>query len=124
MMRLLPIVAAVFLLAGCAVAAPAPDRQVVVDRFLTELGDATDGLVQADDPEAIKLAEQIAEDALDGNCGSRGYWTGLGLGEQSSLVRAWAATCVVHFDADMTPGLRSDARDVLLRQLEDHIANG
>lgn len=97
---LIPAIACAALLAGCSAG---PDREAVVERFAIELaagaGEATDWQ---------DMAAGLADDAFAGNCGSDAYRAGLG--EDPLLLYAWAATCLMYFEADMTDAQAERAR--------------
>ncbi|KRC60927.1 hypothetical protein ASE14_08175 [Agromyces sp. Root81] len=113
MKRLLPIAAAALLLAGCS---SAPPRQEVVDRFLIELDAATDGLLTADTPMIAELAEGVADNALDGMCGSDPYRVGL---EDPSLVYAFDVTCLTYFEGDMTKAQVDAVKDAITQRVAE-----
>lgn len=82
-------------LTGCTVT---PDRVEVADRFLVELTDSDD-MRDA----MAELADGIAGDMLDGNCGSSAYEAGLSSeGTDPALFYAWRSTCLMYFEDDLT----------------------
>lgn len=111
-MRIALALLAVMLLAGCTAAPPKAD---VTERLFIELEASTDGLISPDDPATVEIVESIADDALEGNCGKDGYWVGLADGDKS-LVYAWASTCAMYFEHDMSESQRERARDLMLEQ--------
>jgi hypothetical protein len=114
----MPIAAAavLLLLAGCSAG---PSHDAVAERFRIELEGATDGLIKQDDPATIKLASGLADDALDGQCGQPGYWSGLE--EQPSLVYAWGVTCDMYFSDEMSQTQRDYVRGLLLERVADDV---
>lgn len=80
-----------------------PPRAEVSERFAIELAS---GIGEPADWTA--LADQLADDALDGRCGEDAYL--VGLGDEPYLVRAWATTCLMYFEHDMSDEQREAAR--------------
>lgn len=101
MRKFLPLSLVVILLAGCS---PVPDRADVIERLTIELeapfGDAGRGNFDA-------VAEGLADDALDGMCGSDAYRTQL----DGSLLVAWDSTCLAHFGHDMSAAQIDTAKE-------------
>lgn len=87
-------IAALLLLSGCSAA---PTRDDIADRFLTEL---TDSQSIRDGMHDVGLS--MADDALDGSCGSEAYEDGLEQNGDASLVYAWRVTCLMYFEGDLT----------------------
>lgn len=106
-------------LAGCAPSGP--PRDPVVERLLSELDGGTDGRLSKDNPEAVLLAETLADAAFRGECGDQDYFLELS-GDDGAQIYAFAATCAEYFDDDMTEPLRELARDLLGSQAPASIA--
>lgn len=90
---LVPAVA-LLLLAGCSAG---PSRDEVSERFLIEYTDS-DELRQA----MQEVADEIAQDAIDGRCGDGPYEAGLQTAADDNLFYAWRSTCLMYFEDDLS----------------------
>lgn len=110
MKRIAPIALLCLILVGCT---PTPNRAQVVERFEIELAAAIP-------VELGTLAEDLADDAFSGRCGSDAYRTAL---DDSGLIHVWDATCSMYFEHDMTEAQHDRAREAIVgsvvEQLED-----
>lgn len=102
-------------LTGCTTA---PPRDEVVERLLIEL--ETESLSR-DHPYNLELAEVMADDALDGECGAGEYWEGLMMAPPSQKQYAWAATCSMYFESEMGEEQVQQAKDLLLASVIDAV---
>lgn len=108
-MKPLGILAALaLLLTGCA--PERPTHREVEDRFAIELhagfGSSAD---------VSKLAGLLTDDAFAGKCGDDKYTYSV-IGQQDQAVHvAWAATCGMYFEHDMSPEQQEAARAVVGR---------
>ena len=111
MRKLAPFAVLALLLTGCS--AP-PSIDEVAERFLIELTDSQtlrDGLQE--------FGEQVADDALDGQCGSAAYETGLAKNGDDNLVYAWRVTCLTYFEGDLTASQVAETKRMLLDRIAD-----
>ncbi|WP_353828209.1 hypothetical protein [Agromyces sp. SYSU T0242] len=106
-------IAAAVALSGCS--AP-PPRDDLVERFLIEL--ETESLGK-DHPYNLELAEVMADDALEGECGADEYWKGLMMAPPSRKQYAWAATCSSYFGSDMTDEQIQQSKELILQAAMD-----
>lgn len=107
---LVPAVA-LLLLAGCAAG---PSRDEVSERFLIEYTDSAELHDAMQD-----VADDIAQDAIDGRCGDDGYEAGLQTAVDENLFYAWRSTCLMYFEDDLTAGqIAETQRMVAERALE------
>lgn len=108
---LIPAVA-LLLLAGCSAA---PTRDEVSERFLIEYTDS-DELHDA----MQDVADDIAQDAIDGRCGDDGYEAGLQTAVDENLFYAWRSTCLMYFEDDLTAGQVAETK----RMIAERVAAG
>lgn len=92
-------------LTGCS---STPTAAEVAERFAIELAAAIGG----EPDEWADVADDLADDALNGNCGKDVFWTGLG--EEEYLLRSWAATCLLYFEGDMSDGQVERAKETVV----------
>lgn len=97
------LVAAALTLTGCT----GPNRDKVVERFSIEL--AASGGEPSD---WVTVSESLAEDALAGKCGQDAYWSTVA--DLPNMRYAWAATCLMYFEADMSHAQQARAKQELL----------
>lgn len=116
---LIAALAGLALVAGLAGCSNTPDREAVVDRFLVEL---TSDLPDGADEQFAEAAETLADDALDGMCGSDAYLSGIG--EQQPTLGAWAATCSMMFADDMTDEQREHFEQLVADEAIDGVTGG
>lgn len=107
------IVGALLAVTGCTAE---PSREDLTRYFSVELA------AGAGEPEDwVELAELLADDALDGKCGSDLYTSSLG--DDPVMRYAWAAICTGDFEHDMTEAQFEAATDVIVgftvAQIED-----
>lgn len=96
-------------LAGCS---PTPSQDAVADRFLTELTDSPSVR------EAMQeLADDIALDAANGECGNEAYEAGL-TGGPDELFYAWRVTCHMYYEDDLTPEQIEETKQMVLERAQ------
>lgn len=99
----------ILMLAGCSTG---PSLDEVTERFLIEYTD-DDGLREA----MQEAAEQIAESALNGQCGDEGYEAGLRTGADEDLFYAWRTTCLMYFEGDLSQAQVSETKQMVAERV-------
>lgn len=89
---------------GCSAA---PDREEIAERFEIELAAGA-----GDSVDLTELSESLADDALDGKCGSDGFRSGIE--SEPILVYAWSATCLMYFEDDMNDAQQDQAKQDII----------
>lgn len=87
----IPLLLTIGLLTGCAATGPSVDD--VAERFRIEL-EAADSSFARDDH--VRASEEVAQLMLDGGCTTVGQFT------EEAYGYAFASTCLMYFEDDMT----------------------
>lgn len=95
-------------LTGCS---SAPSEDEVAERFLIEYTDSDD-MAEA----MQELANQVAADALNGQCGQPAYEAGLQSGGDDDLFYAWRVTCQMYFESDLTAEQLEETKQMVLER--------
>lgn len=107
----LAVAGLLLVLTGCS---SAPSQDEVAERFLIEYTDS-DAMAEV----MQDLANQVADDALDGRCGQPAYESGLQSAVDDNLFYAWRVTCQMYFESDLTAEQLEETKQMVLERAAD-----